>query len=280
MTTTDFSPLRGPEWPAHVRFALLVVLLAFCALGGGASRPDVLSMALVKPAAILLGAFSLLLPGPFRWRELRTPLLLLVALAAVIAIQLVPLPPTLWAWLPGHAQLMPVTDLAGQVWRPISLAPDLTIASLTALSVPVAALLLLAGISVERSWRLLPYLIGLVVLSALFGAGQIAGGPDSPFYLYRVTNTVSAVGLLANRNHQALLLALGIPMLAVWASFGREKQDRNAWQRWMIAGTMSVLLLPILAVTGSRGGLIAAPVGLLIFWLLFRDWMGGTRSVR
>lgn len=246
-----------------VRLVLFVILLALAAMGGGASRLDVPALIVLQPAAIALAVIALLI-DPARLRALpRAPALLLAALAGLMLLQLIPLPPAIWTALPGRAPLAEVAALAGfpQPWRPISMAPDLTLASLAGLSVPAAALILFDARSATASTVALWALIGCVALSALLGAAQIAGGQDSPFYLYAVTNRGSAVGLLANRNHQAVLLACAFPVIATLIAL-RPDRLRAPWVGPAILAVATVLLFPIVVLTGSRAGIALAIVGM------------------
>ena len=252
-----------------VRTGALMVLMAACFLFGGASRNDVASLIVLQPLAVICAAIFLLTPGEIKWASVKVPLLLLGSLSAVIAVQLVPLPPSIWTSLPGHAPFAESATVAGieQPWRGISLTPDLTLASLVGLVTPFAVLVGLASVPPERAHMLLPLVIAGIAVSALVGLAQVAGGPSSPFYFYEITNTDSPVGLFSNRNHQALLLALGWPMIAVWAALPAEPRFQ-ATKRW-IGLSLAIFLLPMIMVTGSRAGLVLGAIGLaatLLFW--------------
>lgn len=245
------------------RMAVFVVLLAACFLLGGASRIDVLSLVVLQPLVVVLVAVMLLIPGEIHWQRVRAPLLILVLLAAVIIVQLIPLPPSIWTILPGRDPFVETAVVAGieQPWRPISIAPDLTWSSLVALVVPATVLIGMATLSHRQVLQLLPIVIGGALVGALVGMMQITGGHDSPFYFYRVTNRGSAVGLFSNRNHHAFLLAATLPMLALWAR-GTARDNWRQLARWTAAGAGLLFLIPLILVTGSRGGLILSVLGL------------------
>lgn len=253
-----------------VRFVTLLGLLTGCFLFGGASRNDVLSLLLLQPLAVICTAIFLFTPGPFRWTAVRIPLLFLGALASLIAVQLVPLPPPLAASLPGHAPFKAVAAAAGiaEPWRGISLTPDLTLASLVGLVTPLAVLVGFASLPVARTRDLLSALILGVSASALMGLAQIAGGPTSPFYTYAITNSGLPVGLFSNRNHQAVLLGMAWPMLALWATLPADHRFAAA-KRW-IAVSLALFFMPMLLVTGSRAGLALGIVGLIGGFMLWR----------
>ncbi len=248
---------RGPPWAGRARLGLFLAFLLLCFLGGGGSRADIMSLLYLRSAAILCLGAILIIPGRIDWATIRVPLLLLGALAIWMLIQLVPLPPSLWTSLPGRQVVAEGAAVLGMdpPWRPISMAPALTLNSLAATSIPFAALIGFADLDEEGRRLLLPMLIGAALVSALFGIAQIAGGSDSPFYLYRVTNNDAAVGLFSNRNHQAALLAVTFPMLALWAvQIGKNAGARRT--RMLIAITFAIFLIPMILVTGSRAGLL------------------------
>jgi O-antigen ligase len=126
-------------------------------------------------------------------------------------------------------------------------------------------------------------------ISASLGLAQVLDGANLSLYFYKVTNDGKAVGLFANRNHQALLLASLLPMLAVWSLGGdQDLADRDAnrvpqqdWHRSSARKLFGLLsgfaLLPLIMITGSRAGLLLAALALGLIAVLF--WRGpGYRS--
>lgn len=263
--------LRSGDGGQMARFIILLILFAACFLWGGGSRLDIPGLIILQPAAVLCLAALLAIPGPIDWEAVAAPLMLLGALTVVMAVQLIPLPPDLWAQLPGHAGFVEGLNQAGiaEVWRPITLTPDLTLASLISLIVPAAVIVGLAAIPAQRAYGLLPYLIAAAAFSGVLGLAQVAGGPDSAFYRYEITNYGVAVGSFSNRNHQAVLLAMAFPMLALWATMsGRD--TRQGWIRTWIAGVVGLFLGLMLLLTGSRAGLGLGLLGLAFSWLFLR----------
>ncbi|HYI64431.1 MAG TPA: O-antigen ligase family protein [Allosphingosinicella sp.] len=269
---------RSPGGPAErIRLIILITLLVLCVAGGGASRTDVLSLVYLRPAALLCLAALLLLPGGLDFRSLRIPLLLLAALALTMLIQLIPLPPGLWESLPARERYAEAGALAGMpdAWRPISLAPDLTLNSLVTLVFPLTVLVAMAGLRPHQHKTLLHALIVAACLSALLGIFQVTGGADSLFYLYAVTHEGSAVGFFANRNHQAVLLALTLPMLKLWTLMPTEDRGYQRTRYW-IASATALFLVPMILVTGSRAGMALGLLSLLMaHFLLPRELRAG-----
>lgn len=257
-----FSP-RSTLADAKFRFGIIVLFLIMCALGGGASRPDTLSLLYLRPAAVLAVAALVLSPGPWNFSGLKPAFVVLGALAALNLVQLVPIPPDLWLSLPGRARFAETAAAAGiaQPWRPLTLTPDLTINSLLALLPPLVVLVGMASLGPEDRQRMVPVIIAIIGAAMFMGILQIANGGRGAAYLYRVTHEASAVGLFANRNHQAALLAMGFPLLRSWYLAGsRDREKRRA--RALIGTAIGVMLVPMLLVTGSRTGMAIGLLGL------------------
>lgn len=243
------SPLADPSTR---RFAILILLIAICALTGGSSQPNMLPLLVFRPAMALGLGILLWSGGTYRMTGLWPLVAMLGTFAAIIALQLVPFSPDLWASMPGHARFAgaPVGDPAP--WRPLSLTPDATIASLYAL-LPAAIILLgFAGLDDRHRIYLFWAVIAIGVASALLAVVQAGAGPDSPAFFYRQGDRGVPTGLLANRNHQALFLACCLPLLAV-AMRTRRIASRIAWPLLASAG---LAFIPLILLTGSRSGMV------------------------
>ncbi|WP_414901935.1 O-antigen ligase family protein [Sphingomonas flavalba] len=261
-------------WLPVAAIAIFFVMLMF---GGGASRADAASQMLVRATAIMALAAVLVVFPRESWRDLRTPFLLLAGLAGIMAIQLVPLPPDWWAALPGRGLYAEAAAVLGveQPWRPVSLTPDLTLNSLLAVFPPLAAMVAAAWLGrVRRDWVLAGVVI-LVLVTGVMAVFQFAEGPTSSLRLYRVSSFDTGTGLFANRNHNALLLALGIP-LTLWSVFCRLENISSALLRWAIASATLVFLLVSIVVAGSRSGILLTGLGLGMGSLLL--WREGVLS--
>jgi O-antigen ligase len=247
--------------------AFLVLLFAT----GGASRTDVQSLVILRPASVIVCAMALMTlrqehPAGRKWL-----LGSFVAVFGLALLHVIPLPPALWQSLAGRQDLVDVEKLAGlsDIWRPLALAPMNGWHALLSLFVPLAVLLL--GIQLNRDdlFRLLPLLIALAGISGLLGLLQAIGDPQSALYFYRITNNGSAVGLFANRNHAATLLACLFPMLSLFASTAKGTND-EVRLRQLVAAAIAIVLVPLILVTGSRSGLVSAVIGILGACLLYR----------
>jgi O-antigen ligase len=252
-------------------FWVMMSYLVLLAVTGGGSRSDIQSLTILRPVSALVLAYAL---WGLTWGQLRPfRFLLLLALAAILLliVHLVPLPPALWAVLPGRDLAVEIDKVSGLglTWRPLSLVPSETWNALYAMIVPLAVLALLMRLTRTQRFDLIPLLIVVGLLSGFVGLLQAIGPENSPFYLYRITNSGAAVGFFANRNHQAIMLACLFPMLAVYASTGVETLEQ--WRlRSVLAVIAGVFLVPLLLVTGSRAGLIVGVLGLAATALLHR----------
>ena len=244
------------------QFFLLAAFIVLCVIFGGSSRPDNPSMLILRPLSVVYLGVALSMPGRRDWSGLGWPLFFLGAFAATMAVQLIPLPPALWTALPGHARFTGAAVAAGlsQPWRPISLVPDSTVNSLLALLIPLAVLTGAATMSPQRRAHLIPVLLVVMIASAIIGIVQWAGGASSSLYFYRYTSRDLPVGLFANRNHQAVFLAMALPLLRVWVVLPSTLVRRAGTRAWL-AGAIAALLFPVILATGSRSGFLLAIVG-------------------
>jgi hypothetical protein len=247
----------------------LIVAGAF-ALGGSA-RPDVASLEILRPLAAAALGIALLGVRRAHLRSYRAPLAIALACVALAILQLAPLPGGAASALPGRGLVAEIDAAAGlaSAWRPASLWPPATQNALWALLVPLSLLLTCIQLSARDQARLLAVVLAAGGVSALVALLQTIGDPQGALYFYDVTNFGSAVGLFANRNHQAALLACLIP-LAFAAARLREgnadtpgRRGRKFDPRLAAAIAATAFLVPLILVTGSRTGLLLGAVGLL-----------------
>lgn len=255
----DSDRRRGRFRPS-LALILLWSFLALLIFSGGASRADVLGQAVVRASAWTVVTVLILRPALRNVADVRPVALLLIATIAIPLLQLIPLPPSLWLSLPGHAEFAVGNQLTGNVgtWRPLSLAPEATINALSSLIVPLAMVTLIANI-VPAERRLLPTtLLAAVASTAVVGLMQASGiGFEHPL----INADASEIsGLFANRNHFALFLAIGCLVTPVWAT----SVARPQYMRMFVAVGSALLFILVILATGSRAGILLGPLGLLI----------------
>jgi hypothetical protein len=263
---------------SSVHFWLLAAFIVIVFILGGASRSDVQSLALLRPLSVLVCGVAIF---TIRSAHINDRVWALGGFAAILlltSLHLLPLP--LSVHLLSGRDLMNEVSVAaglGGIWRPISQVPVNGWDAFFTLLTPLGIILLGIQLTRDELYRLLPIFIGLGTLSGIFGVLQAAGDPQGPFYLYRITNNGVAVGLFANRNHAAVLLACLFPMLAVFASrAGTTDNERRAVT--LASGAIGIVLIPLILVTGSRSGVFVTIFGLLGAAALYRPVANGGKS--
>ena len=237
-------------------WTLLAVFAAAMALFGGSSRPDVAQLGALRPIAALALIPALYLLTSARFRLTRLPALLLAALASWMALQLVPLPPTIWQFLPDRDMLISgeSSAMSVEVWRSISMVPARGINALTSLLVPVAALSL--AIALKLSLRdILLLIVTIGSAHAILGFLQLLSGSNSPLYLYSITSRGRAVGLFANENHAGIFSAV-VMLAAARLYFDKSGLRGGAWLK-IASGAAFMLALMSVIISGSRAGVVA-----------------------
>ena len=138
------------------------------------------------------------------------------------------------------------------------MVPIETMNALYALAIPFAVIGLCAQLS-DRDHTFI--LIALIILISLSGALGLLQATGVDIRLYKISS--ENPGLLANRNHQGILLATLFPMLAAvsWLG-GAWRMPRNLVS--IVAGALAVIALPLVVVTGSRAGLVASLIAVVL----------------
>lgn len=275
---------RPVALPRSMVFWLTGAVMVMTLLLGGASRGNLAQVIVLELVALPLLAYALWrFTVERRWRSLGHAGLILAILPAIPLLQMLPVPFSLWAQLPGHAAAAEAALQAGLApeWRSISLAPVETWRSMLALA-PPAAVFLGASLVTEAERRRLCLLVpAAAMVSLLIGALQIAGGEASPFYFYEVTNRDWAVGLFANRNHQASLLVMSLPFAALWLCNANAARRSAMVTAAVIMAAYVALVVIGLVIVGSRAGvLLVAPALVMTATMLIRaDRYGGKRGL-
>lgn len=257
-------PRFGQNAEAHsLQFWLLAAFLVVVFLTGGGSRTDIASLAILRPASVVACALACFTIRRAHLVQHKATLMGFAAIASVALIHLLPLPPAIWHSLSGRDEVFAIDALVGikGAWRPLTLAPMNGWHALVSLCAPLAVLLFGIQLSREDLYRLLPLIVGLASFSGFLGLLQAVGSVDGPLYFYRITNFGSAVGLFANRNHAATLLACLFPMLTVLAVTAQGSADMQ-YRRRITAAVIGVVLVPLVLVTGSRAGLVNSLIAL------------------
>ena len=133
-------------WGAAALLALSLILG-----GGGAESPFLNGLLEAGGALLLCATFANALTGRPLPPAATVPVVLLLATLLLIAAQLVPLPPTLWAMFPGREAAVNAYALTSEpnTWRPLSLDPEATRRFASSLLLPAG--LFFAALRTNRS---------------------------------------------------------------------------------------------------------------------------------
>lgn len=244
-------------------FWLLASFFFVLAFTGGASRADAQSVVILWPVSIVLCGLGLQSLQREHILKYRTLICFLCGSLLIAAIYMLPLSPAAQGFFPGRALLAEISGQTGlsDTWRPLTLSPTNGGIGLVSLATPLAVVLLAMQLRQRELHRLLFCILGVGMLSVIFGLMQVIGGSDGPFYLYRITNVGSAVGIFANRNHSAVFLAALFPLLSIFASINTTDASQHEIRRLSAVGIGAVLVILII-ITGSRAGLTLGAIGL------------------
>jgi O-antigen ligase len=193
--------------------------------------------------------------------------MILVGAVAISALQLVPLPPSIWTNFAGREFVVSTLATIGQKpgWMPLSLAPNETISYLI-YSVPAIAIFF-ASLSLEPHSRR-PVILGIVaiaIISSLLGLAQKAGQSAHFLQLFK---EVGGMGFFANRNFHGALLFTSIPIIAAVSMTEISRKTVHI----SIVALFSVAFLAIILIgigsTTSRSAVILAMAAVFLTALM------------
>jgi O-antigen ligase len=260
----------------RLRPAIAPAYLFLCLLAGGSAQ-GMWGNALLRLLAIAIIVWAVLdrRDEPLS-RGVKQLLILIGLVLLVAAVQLIPLPMSVWAELPGRDQFLPGFRLLGvePAALPLSLAPYDSIATLLALLPPLGMLAAMIGFrSYSKIWLAIA-LLGGTVAGVLLGILQVTS-PDpnaSPWYRYRQSNFGVATGYFANSNHMASLLLVSIAFLAALGQTVRQRSKDVRLQSAaipLVGGGLLVVVLGLI-LNGSLAGYgLGLPVVIASALMLF-----------
>jgi O-antigen ligase len=250
---------------SETRKTLAPVYLFACLILGGSAQGIWQNM-ILQIAGIAIIAWS---AGAGSGDPLSRParqLLLIAGLGiAIVGLQMVPLPASVWPNLGPRGMLADGYRVLGLAVpaQPLSVTPAETLNSLLGIIPPLAIFCAMVRLKAYRPLWMAGALLAGTVAGILIGALQVASsaGPESGWYLYSETNYGTAVGFFANVNHMATLLVITLPFVAAMAASGkRENMQRYSAILALTAGAALVIVVG-LALNGSLAGYgLALPV--------------------
>jgi O-antigen ligase len=193
----------------------------------------------------------------------RQLLILSIAAIAVVAAQLVPLPPGIW----DHGIRRRIADgfaLLGQPLPalPLSVTPYESLSTLLCLIPGLALFCAIARLKAYRPVWLAIALLAGTIAGIVLGALQVSSpAENSPWYLYAETNGGLAVGFFANANHMATLLLVSLPFIAGLAAAARSWPVQRRSAVLTILAAVALVLVVGIVLNGSLAGYaLAVPV--------------------
>lgn len=259
----------GPIGPVAVSALLLLLICAPLMRGGNRN----VALIVIEGAALLFLA-ALFASSSRQWPRPSLHGLLFAFLvlspAWLALIYLLPLPAALWEAAPGraiYAELLAGAGIPAQGWRPLSLVPDATAASLLA-GIPVVAAFGAGYLTSLRQLQLvITVFVGLAFTELAFGILQLAGGSDSSLYFGNAWGGGRPLGTFANPNHFANYLAMALAAY-VWLGWTKliERRRRPALveehrlaggRRLALWSAGAVLLLVGILMSRSRGAALS-----------------------
>ena len=250
---------------SRVRAAVAPAYLFVCLILGGSAQ-GIWENMILQLAGVAIIAWAALDRSEEPVAPAARHLLLLGIVAIlVVALQLIPLPATVWADLgPRHtiAEGFQILGI-GVPPEPLSLNPASGLDSLLAIIPPIAIFAAMVRARAYRPQWLAIALIAGTIAGIALGALQVAssGAVQSPWYLYEETSNGRGVGFFANADHMATLLIVAIPFLAAIIAAARTAtMQRYSAVVAMVVGA-ALLVLVGLALNGSLAGYgLALPV--------------------
>lgn len=226
--------------------ATLAYLAAVLLLGGASAAGE--------PGNLLLQLLGAVLIGWTVWQSgdalpLKTGLRrFFIALAALMALQFLPLPPGLWQAMPGREAVHEGFTLLGvdPPWLNYSLTPWKSLASFAWWLPAFALFVSMRGGGAPESRHVIWTIGALAVISVGFGAMQSATGSG---YFYTITNQGAGTGFFANANHQGSFLLCALALWAGWM-ISEGSLSRRRGDQWYMSPTVVLWAVALLLLTG------------------------------
>ncbi|HEX5238299.1 MAG TPA: O-antigen ligase family protein [Sphingomicrobium sp.] len=250
---------------SRARQAVAPVYLFACLILGGSAQGIWQNMVLQLAGVAIIGWAAASSPAGGVAAPARHLLMIAALAIAVVGVELIPLPISLWAELGARKALAQQYGTLGihPSALPLSLNPYGSLDSLLGVIPPLAMVCAMVRLKTYRpAWLAIALLAGTVA-GILLGALQVASShaTEPPWYLYEETNIGTAVGFFANVNHMATLLVISLPFLAAIAATSRTGNVQRYSAVIALTAGGALLIVVGLALNGSLAGYgLALPV--------------------
>ena len=257
-----------------MRQAVAPAYLLMCLVLGG-SVQGIWTNVLLQLTGVAIIAWAILSPaGTPLSRRARSLLWLGLAMLAVVIIQLVPLPSSLWPNLGGREGIAADYRLLGTSVPALSLSitPYETLATILRVIPPVAIFCaIIRARAYRRTWLALALIAGTMA-AILLGVLQVSSGDPvtSRWYPYPQSSWGQGVGFFANANHMGDLLVVSLPFLAALlvAARGRKAQQISGIAT-AVTGAVLVVLVGIALNRSGAAYVLTLPVAMVSLALVF-----------
>ena len=242
---------------------LLGAALIFTLLFGGAGFGSPQYIALLRIVAAIIIAIEL---PRLQFESMPRGAKLLLALAGALVVwgvlQMVPVPPAIWADMPGRALVRTVYTTVGwqDHWRAMNLAPDEGLLALLKIILPIAGFLAVARLTVDQRIVMLRAIVLVAMIGAAIGVFQFATG--GALTLWDTDQMGSGVGFFVDRNHQGLFLEIAMVLTGLPGVFRRDARGHGGVRLGgipMVIAIWIVLGLGVLATTSRVGIALLLP---------------------
>jgi O-antigen ligase len=249
-------------WPWAV-----CVWLAYTVLFGGTSIPNSFTLTLQS-----LTSFGMIAASVWRLHiGFPTKLSVIGAIVAAASLalvlaQLLPLPYSMWALLPGRQLVVDTFSTLGLTpfWLPLTLSPWATKAAAVALLPAIAGFFSLLTVRPNEHLKVAATVIGCAMIGLFIGFAQKSLGSAAGLHFYNENAGNTASGTFGNRNFFAAQLFTSIPFVAALATTLSHSRRMRAPVVIAFAAIYMALLVAGLAVTSSRAGVVLAIVSVLL----------------
>ena len=235
----------------QVTAGLLAITMA---IGGAGESFPLLEMLLELCGSATLGYFVLTRRSWGFNLETRLALGLLGLILLLPLLQLIPLPPELWRRIPGRDAATQLDQVMGwRMRRPVDLGRRRDDPRFPRTSAPAAVFVGCVFLTLPERIRLLGIVVAFALLGSVLGIAQlVSGGSLTPF---ASAHTGYPVGLFVNRNHNAALLLMAIPLVAALAAIQLVNRKPRIPVTFAAVSAFIVFSVVVLGTT-SRGGLL------------------------